>query len=175
MRSRLATRSARLVLAAAAAAVALTGAAATAAVAGTGASAAPRVCTTSDLTFKVTAETQAGGYDLVTAKAKRGVTCTLEGLYPSASYGSSIDTEVSPIEQSVGEDIVLSGSKAAYAGINPKTTNTDGGIEFDQIHLSLLGDELNAVTLALPHTVTVDQPVATNWHADKADAVPFGG
>ncbi|MEU0218602.1 dienelactone hydrolase family protein [Streptomyces sp. NPDC006265] len=39
--------------------------------------------------------------------------------------------------------------------------------------LSVAGDEANAVTLTLPETVTVDRPVATNWHADPADAVPF--
>ncbi|MCZ9347858.1 DUF4232 domain-containing protein, partial [Streptomyces sp. TRM76130] len=119
MRSHIAARSARtarIVLAAAAGAVALTATAATAAVAGT---TAPRVCATDDLTFEVTAETQAGGYDLVAATAKPGVTCTLRGVYPSASYGSSPETEVSPAQQAVSEDILLTGSKAAYAGINP--------------------------------------------------------
>jgi hypothetical protein len=169
LRSRLTTRAARLALATVAAAAALTATATTTA----GAASAPRACTTGDLTFEVTAQTQAGGYDLVTAKAKRGVTCTLEGVYPSASYGSSADTEVSPAEQAVSADIVLSGTKAAYAGISPKSTNNDYGIEFDRIHLSVLGDELNAVTLTLPDSVLVDRPVATNWHAKAADAVPF--
>ncbi|WP_320773738.1 hypothetical protein [Streptomyces sp. CRN 30] len=172
LRSRLTTRSARLFLATAAAAVALTATATTAATAGT-ASTTPRACTTGDLTFKVTAQTQAGGYDLVTAKAKKGVTCVLEGVYPSASYGSSAATEVGPAEQAVSDDIVLTGSKAAYAGISPKSTNNNHGIEFDRIHLSVTGDEANAVTLVLPDTVLVDRPVATNWHADRADAVPF--
>ncbi|MFC8367143.1 MULTISPECIES: DUF4232 domain-containing protein [unclassified Streptomyces] len=173
MRSRFATRSARLVLAAVAA-LALGGAATATATADSGSS-TTQPCATSDLNFKVTSETQAGGYYLVTAKAKPGIICHLEGVFPSASFGSSPDTEVSPAEQSVSDDIVLAGSTAAYAGISPKSTNNDNGVQFDRLHLSVAGDEENAVTLRLPDTATVDRPVATNWHADPADAVPFTG
>jgi len=62
-----------------------------------------QACGTNDLTFTVSEETQAGGYLLVTAKALPGITCYLEGVYPSASFGSSADTEVSPAEHSVTE------------------------------------------------------------------------
>ncbi|WP_258572721.1 DUF4232 domain-containing protein [Streptomyces sp. KM273126] len=171
MRSRFAARSARLVLTAVAA-VALT-ATATATATADSRSGNAQACGTNDLTFTVSSETQAGGYLLVTAKAKSGVTCTLEGVFPSASFGSSADTEVSPAEHSVSESVTLSGSKAAYAGINPKTTNDNNGRQFDLLHLSVAGDETNAITLDLPDTVTVDRPIATNWHADPADAVPF--
>ncbi|MFF8873090.1 DUF4232 domain-containing protein [Streptomyces massasporeus] len=171
MRSRFAAPSARLALAALAA-VAVTATAAGTATADSR-SAAVRACATKDLSFKVTSKTQAGGYYLVTAKAKSGVTCYLEGVFPSASFGSSADTEVGPAEHAVSDRVTLSGSTAAYAGINPKTTNNDFGKEFDFLHLSVAGDETNAVTLALPDTATVDRPVATNWHADPADAVPF--
>ncbi|MFD7242115.1 DUF4232 domain-containing protein [Streptomyces massasporeus] len=171
MRSRFAAPSARLALAALAA-VAVTATAAGTATADSR-SATVRACATKDLSFKVTSKTQAGGYYLVTAKAKSGVTCYLEGVFPSASFGSSADTEVGPAEHAVSDRVTLSGSTAAYAGINPKTTNNDFGKEFDFLHLSVAGDETNAVTLALPDTATVDRPVATNWHADPADAVPF--
>ncbi|MGC0377148.1 DUF4232 domain-containing protein [Streptomyces sp. SAI-229] len=171
MRARFATRSARLALAAVAA-LALGGAATATATAD---SSTTQPCATSDLNFKVTSETQAGGYYLITAKAKPGIVCHLEGVFPSASFGSSPDTAVSPAEQSAGDDIVLGGSTAAYAGISPKSTNNNDGIQFDRLHLSVAGDEENAVTLRLPDTATVDQPVATNWHADPADAVPFIG
>lgn len=170
MRSRLVARSARLALAALAA-LALTGAATAAATADT--TSTTPACVTDDLTFTVSEETQAGGYLLVAAQAKPGISCTLEGVYPSASFGSSLDTEVSPAEQSVSESITLGGSTTAYAGINPKTTSDDLGWEFDQIHLAVTGDELNSITLDLPDTVTVNQPIATNWHTDPADAVPF--
>ncbi|MFJ8593361.1 DUF4232 domain-containing protein [Streptomyces sp. NPDC093598] len=173
MRSRFAAHSARLALAAVAA-VSLT-AAATATATADSRSDTVRACGTKDLTFKVNLETQAGGYYLVTAKAKSGVTCYLKGVFPSASFGSSPDTEVAPAEHSVGENVVLSGSRAAYAGINPKTTNDNHGKQFDRLHLSVAGDETNAVTLTLPETATVDRPIATNWHADPADAVPFSG
>jgi hypothetical protein len=173
MRSHFTAPSARLALAAVAA-VAIT-ATATATATADSRSSAVRACVTKDLTYKVSSKTQAGGYFLVTAKAKSGVTCYLEGVFPSASFGSSADSEVSPAEHAVSERVTLSGSSAAYAGINPKTTNNDHGRQFDFLHLAVAGDETNAVTLALPETATVDRPIATNWHADPADAVPFSG
>ncbi|MEU2913060.1 DUF4232 domain-containing protein [Streptomyces massasporeus] len=173
MRSRSAAPSARLALAAVAAVAVTATAAGTATATTDSRSATVRACATKDLSFKVSLKTQAGGYYLVTAKAKSGVTCYLEGVFPSASFGSSADTEVAPAEHAVSDRVTLSGSTAAYAGINPKTTNNDFGKEFDFLHLSVAGDETNAVTLALPDTATVDRPVATNWHADPADAVPF--
>lgn len=173
MRSRLASPSTRLALAAVTAA-ALT-AAATAAAHAAADSRGPvtRACVTDDLSFGVTSGTQAGGHLLLTAKARPGITCHLPGVFPSASFGSSADTEVGPAEHAVGEGVTLSGSRAAYAGINPKTTADEHGKQFDRLHLSVLGDESNSVTLKLPETVTVDRPVATNWHADPADAVPL--
>ncbi|MFD5233667.1 hypothetical protein ACFWJ5_35105 [Streptomyces qaidamensis] len=175
MRSRFSAPSARLALAAVAAVAVTATATATAAATADSRSTAVRACVTEDLTYRVSLKTQAGGYFLVTAKAKSGVTCYLEGVFPSASFGSSADTEVSPAEHAVSDRVILSGSTAAYAGINPKTTNNDHGREFDFLHLAVAGDEANAVTLALPETATVDRPTATNWHADPADAVPFSG
>ncbi|WP_164551728.1 DUF4232 domain-containing protein [Streptomyces sp. WAC 01529] len=178
MRSRLAARSPRATRLAltAVAAVALTTTAAGAALAVDGqsrASAVEQACGTNDLTFKVTEKTQAGGYLLVTAKARPGITCYLEGNIPSASFGSSPDTEVLPIEQGITESIKLSGTTAAYAGINPKSTDNDYGIEFERLFLSVAGDEENSVALRLPSATLIDKPLATNWHADPADAVPF--
>ncbi|MDQ0718468.1 hypothetical protein QFZ55_007920 [Streptomyces luteogriseus] len=173
MRSRFAAPSARLALAAVAAVAVTATAAGTATATADSRSNTVRACATKDLSFKVSLKTQAGGYFLVTATAKSGITCYLEGVFPSASFGSSADTEVAPAEHAVSERVTLSGSTAAYAGINPKTTNNDFGKQFDFLHLSVAGDETNAVTLALPETATVDRPVATNWHADPADAVPF--
>ncbi|WP_399925039.1 DUF4232 domain-containing protein [Streptomyces kanamyceticus] len=174
MRSRLAARSARLALTAVAAAALTATAAGTAPAAG-GQSKAPVVeqsCGTNDLTFKLTEKTQAGGYLLVTAKARPGITCYLEGTIPSASFGSSPDSEVTPAEQAVTDSVKLSGATAAYAGINPKTTN-DYGTEYERLFLAVAGDETGAVTLKLPGATLVDKPVSTNWHADPADAVPF--
>ncbi|MBT3151090.1 DUF4232 domain-containing protein [Streptomyces sp. CHD11] len=171
MRSRIATRSARLALAAVAT-LALGATATTTAAADSG-DHRTQPCATSDLTFTVTSETQAGGYYLITAKARPGIICHLAGVFPSASFGSSPDTAVSPAEHSVSDDVVLAGSTVAYAGISPKSTNNNHGIQFDRLHLSVAGDEENAVTLRLPDTATVDRPIATNWHADAADAVPF--
>ncbi|WP_345943751.1 DUF4232 domain-containing protein [Streptomyces sp. SID3212] len=178
MRSHLATRPARLALAAVAAvaltATAITGSASAATAGSDRDSSNVRNCGTNDLSFTISSRTQAGGYLLVTAKAKSGVTCHLEGILPTAFFGSSRDSHVSPAQHAVSEGVTLSGSTAAYAGINPKTTNDENGIQFGQLFLSVAGDEDNTVTLTLPRTVTVDRPIATNWQADPADAVPFG-
>ncbi|MDF4254403.1 DUF4232 domain-containing protein [Streptomyces sp. WMMB303] len=183
MGSRFSFHTSRLVLAAAGAAVlAATGAAtASAAAAPDGGARAEagqqagwgQACGTDDLNFTVSTETQAGGYYLVTAKAKPGITCYLEGTIPSASFGSAADTHASPAEQAVTDTVELSGSTAAYAGISPKSTNSNGGREFGQLILAVAGDEAHPVGFQLPETVEVDRPVTTNWHADPADAVPF--
>ncbi|MFK4066827.1 hypothetical protein [Streptomyces sp. NPDC029674] len=80
----------------------------------------------------------------------------------------------SPLEQAVTETIKLSGSTAAYAGINPKSTNDDHGREFDRMIIAVAGDEEGAISVNLPSPTLIDKPLSTNWHADPADAVPFG-
>ncbi|RLL70209.1 DUF4232 domain-containing protein [Streptomyces sp. Z26] len=174
MRARMSSRPARLVLAAVAGLALAGGAAVTATAASGGASGGVEpTCGTNDLDFSVSEKSQAGGYYQITAKAKPGVTCWLEGVYPSASFGSSADSEVSPAQQAVSDSVRLTGDTEAYAGINPKPVNEDGGLQYDFLHLSLLGDTTHSVTLELPSTATVIDPIATNWHADASDAVPF--
>lgn len=174
MRSRLAKRPVRLVLAAAAALALAGGVAATASATGDGGGETPtQSCGTNDLTFSLNEETQAGGYYQITAKAKPGITCWLEGVYPSASFTSDADTEVSPSEQSVSENIKLSGDKVAYSGINPNPGGSETGVQSDKLHLAIEGYENHAVTLDLPREGMIDKPTATNWHADASDAVPF--
>ncbi|MEU6992210.1 DUF4232 domain-containing protein [Streptomyces sp. NPDC046465] len=176
MRSRLATRSTRLLVTAVAAAALTAAGTATALAIGGGQGSSHAVglaCGTGDLTFKLTEETQAGGYFLITAKARPGITCYLEGTFPSAGFGSSADTQVTPAEQAVTDSVKLSGSTAAYAGINPKTTNDDYGTELGRLFLAVAGDEGNTVALRLPSPTLIDKPISTNWHADPADAVPF--
>ncbi|WP_409238469.1 hypothetical protein [Streptomyces sp. PA5.6] len=174
MRSRLAARPVRLVLTAVAAAALTTTVAGTAlAVGGQSKAPAEQVCGTNDLTFKVTEKTQAGGYLLVTAKARPGITCYLEGTFPSAGFGSHPDRQVTPAEQAVTDDVKVSGTKVAYAGINPKSTNGNSGAEFDWMAIAVMGDEGNATDLRLPSTTLIDKPKSTNWHANAADAVPF--
>ncbi|MEK8172314.1 hypothetical protein NKH77_32755 [Streptomyces sp. M19] len=78
-----------------------------------------------------------------------------------------------PAEQAVTDSIELSGDTVAYAGINPKSTGNNDGREFGQLILAITGDETNPISLDLPSSTLVDRPIATNWHADAADAVPF--
>ncbi|MDQ0909085.1 hypothetical protein QFZ22_005070 [Streptomyces canus] len=128
-------------------------------------------CGANDISWSTRSESQAGGYILVVAKAKAGITCYLPAALPTVAFGSD-GTQAGPAEQSVGEQIKLSGSTAAYAGVNPKTTGTDGGKELDSIIVGIGDDDFDPVSLPVG-AITVDEPVVTNWHTDPADAVPF--
>ncbi|MFF3095963.1 DUF4232 domain-containing protein [Streptomyces cyaneofuscatus] len=130
-----------------------------------------QVCGANDLSWSTRSESQAGGYILVMAKAKSGITCVLPAALPTVAFGSD-GTEAGPVEQSVGKPVTLSGSKVAYAGVNPKTTNTDGGKELGSIIVAVGNEDPNPVSLKVG-TITVDRPVVTNWHTAPKDAVPF--
>ncbi|MEU0809189.1 hypothetical protein ABZ377_29285, partial [Streptomyces sp. NPDC005970] len=62
----------------------------------------------------------------------------------------------------------------AYAGVNPKTTNENGGKELNSIIVAIGAKDPNPVSLPVD-TITVDKPIVTNWHTSAADAVPFDG
>ncbi|MFF2535490.1 DUF4232 domain-containing protein [Streptomyces cyaneofuscatus] len=130
-----------------------------------------QVCGANDLSWSTRSESQAGGYILVMAKAKSGITCVLPAALPTVAFGSD-GTEAGPVEQAVGKQITLSKGTVAYAGVNPKTTNTDGGKELDSIIVAVGNEDANPVSLKVG-TITVDKPVVTNWHTAPKDAVPF--
>ncbi|MCD9900335.1 DUF4232 domain-containing protein [Streptomyces sp. MT29] len=130
-----------------------------------------QVCGANDLSWSTRSESQAGGYILVMAKARSGITCVLPAALPTVAFGSD-GAEAGPVEQAVGKQITLSGGTVAYAGVNPKTTNTDGGKELDSIIVAVGNEDANPVSLKVG-TITVDKPVVTNWHTAPADAVPF--
>ncbi|MFF5724251.1 hypothetical protein [[Kitasatospora] papulosa] len=129
-------------------------------------------CGTNDLEFTVTGESQAGGYYLVTAKAKSGITCYLDVNTPSVSFGSGADGVASPVGQGGEDPIELTGSAVAYTGINPKTTNTDGGKEFENVIIATTEDDPDPAELKLPDTATVDKPIVTNWSTERNESVP---
>jgi hypothetical protein len=128
-------------------------------------------CGANDISWSTRSETQAGGYILITAKAKPGITCYLPAALPTVAFGSD-GTEAGPAEQTAGKQIKLSGSTIAYAGVNPKTTNGNGGKELDSIIVAVGDDDPNPDSLPV-RTITVDHPIVTNWHTDPKDAVPF--
>ncbi|MDQ0812468.1 hypothetical protein QFZ63_004182 [Streptomyces sp. B3I7] len=130
-----------------------------------------QTCGANDISWSTKSETQAGGYILITAKAKSGITCWLPAALPTVAFGSD-GTQAGPAEQSVGQQIKLSGSTAAYAGVKTKSTNSDGGVEFDNIIVAVGDSDPNPVSLPVD-TITVDKPIVTNWHTAPADAVPF--
>ncbi|MFE4535095.1 hypothetical protein ACFRKB_08425 [Streptomyces scopuliridis] len=129
-------------------------------------------CGTNDLDFTVTSETQAGGYYLVTAKAKSGITCYLDVNTPSVSFGSNAEGVASPVGQGGEDPIKLTGSAVAYTGISPKTTNSDSGIEFENVIIATTEDDPNPAELKLPDTATVDKPIVTNWSTNSSETVP---
>ncbi|MEU6298568.1 DUF4232 domain-containing protein [Streptomyces erythrochromogenes] len=129
-----------------------------------------QVCGANDIAWSTKSETQAGGYILVVAKAKPGITCTLPAVHPTIAFGSD-GTEAGPAEQSTGKQITLSGNTTAYAGVNPKTTSANGGKELDSIIVAIGNADPDPVSLPVG-TITVDKPIVTNWHTSPKDAVP---
>lgn len=129
-----------------------------------------QACGANDISWSTRSESQAGGYILIMAKAKQGITCILPTALPTVAFGSD-GTEAGPAEQSVGDAVTLSGATTAYAGVNPKTTDTDGGKELDSIIVGVGNEDPDPVSLEVG-TITVDKPVVTNWHTAPADAVP---
>ncbi|MFB6979968.1 hypothetical protein [Streptomyces scopuliridis] len=129
-------------------------------------------CGTNDLDFTVTSETQAGGYYLVTAKAKSGITCYLDVNTPSVSFGSDADGVASPVGQGGEDPIKLTGSAVAYTGISPKTTNDDSGVEFENVIIATTEDDPDPAELKLPDPATVDKPIVTNWSTNSSETVP---
>ncbi|MEU5053861.1 MULTISPECIES: hypothetical protein [unclassified Streptomyces] len=129
-------------------------------------------CGTNNLDFTVTSQSQAGGYYLVTAKAKSGITCYLDVNTPSVSFGSGADGAASPVGQGGEDPIKLTGSAVAYTGISPKTTKSNAGKEFENVIIALTDDDPNPAELKLPDTANVDKPIVTNWSTNRAETVP---
>ncbi|MFD0279873.1 hypothetical protein ACFVHB_39105 [Kitasatospora sp. NPDC127111] len=129
-----------------------------------------QACGANDLTFSAKLETQAGGYVLITAKAKPGITCTLSGAHPTIAFGST-GIEAANAEQAAGEPITLSGSKAAYAGVSPKSSKGNQAVEFGDVIIAIGNADPNPVSIPVG-SIKVDKPVVTNWHTDPKQAVP---
>ncbi|MFF2195831.1 DUF4232 domain-containing protein [Streptomyces sp. NPDC058157] len=129
-----------------------------------------QACGADDIAWSAKSESQGGGYILITAKAKPGITCTLPAALPTVAFGSD-GTQAGPAEQAAGKPIQLSGGVTAYAGVNPKTTKENGGKELESIIVAVGNSDPNPVSLPVG-TITVDRPVVTNWHTSAKDAVP---
>lgn len=130
-----------------------------------------QTCGANDISWSAKSESQAGGYILIAAKAKSGITCYLPAALPTVAFGSD-GTQAGPAEQSAAKQIQLSGNTAAYAGVNPKTTKENGGKEFESIIVAVGNSDPDPVSLQVG-TITVDHPVVTNWHTSPKDAVPL--
>ncbi|MFJ2766742.1 DUF4232 domain-containing protein [Streptomyces sp. NPDC087300] len=129
-------------------------------------------CGTNDVSLTLTSQSQAGGYYLVTAKAKSGITCYLDVNTPSVSFGSGAEGVASPVGQGGEDPIKLGGSAVAYTDTSPKSTDADGGVEFNSVIVALTEDDSNPAELKLPEPATVDKPIVTNWSTNSAETVP---
>ncbi|MDJ1643976.1 hypothetical protein [Streptomyces pakalii] len=129
-------------------------------------------CGTNDLDFTVTWEAQPISHYLVTAKAKSGITCYLDVNTPSVSFGSGADGVASPVGQGGEDPIKLSVSSVAYAGINVKTTEGEGGKQFENVIIATSEDDPNPAEVELPDAPTVDKPIVTNWSTKRDEVIP---
>ncbi|MEV5583255.1 hypothetical protein AB0L39_32440 [Streptomyces parvus] len=129
-------------------------------------------CGTNDLDFTVTWEAQPISHYLVTAKAKPGITCYLDVNTPSVSFGSGADGVASPVGQGGEDPIKLSGSSVAYAGIDAKTTEGEGGKKFENVIIATSEDDPNPAEVELPDAPTVDKPIVTNWSTKRNEVIP---
>ncbi|MEU5373375.1 hypothetical protein ABZ362_31165 [Streptomyces sp. NPDC005951] len=129
-------------------------------------------CGTNDLDFTVTWEAQPISHYLVTAKAKSGITCYLDVNTPSVSFGSGADGVASPVGQGGEDPIKLSGSSVAYAGIDAKTTEGEGGKKFENVIIATSEDDPNPAEVELPDAPTVDKPIVTNWSTKRDEVIP---
>ncbi|MET8546771.1 DUF4232 domain-containing protein [Kitasatospora sp. NPDC004799] len=129
-----------------------------------------QACGANDLVFAAKTESQAGGYILISAKAKPGITCTLPGTHPVVAFGSG-GIEAAPVEHGTGEPITLSGAKTAYAGIMAKTTKGNQAVEYTDAVIGIGTPDPNPASVPVG-TTPVDKPVVTNWHTLPKDAVP---
>ncbi|NEB53587.1 hypothetical protein G3I48_15035 [Streptomyces griseus] len=129
-------------------------------------------CGTNDLDFTVTWEAQPISHYLITAKAKSGITCYLDVNTPSVSFGSGGDGVASPVGQGGEDPIKLSGSSVAYAGVNVKTTQGEGGKQFEHVIIATTEEDPNPAQVELPDAPTVDKPIVTNWSTERGETIP---
>ncbi|MGW8981440.1 hypothetical protein ACWGQ9_02120 [Streptomyces parvus] len=129
-------------------------------------------CGTNDPDFTVTWEAQPISHYIVTAKAKPGITCYLDVNTPSVSFGSGADGVASPVGQGGEDPIKLSGNSVAYAGINVKTTEGEGGKQFEHVIIATSEDDPNPAEVELPDAPTVDKPIVTNWSTKRDEVIP---
>jgi hypothetical protein len=132
-------------------------------------------CTTDEATIKVTVHTQASGYYRIEAKAKPGQTCYLDPAAPIVFFGSGPEGVAKPVGKAPARLIKLSGSTVAYAGVQPKSTGHNGGIEFTHMLIDI--DELDH-TDPIEYKLTgggmhlVDKPVVSHWNTDPTKIIP---
>lgn len=129
-------------------------------------------CGTNDLDLTVTWEAQPISHYLIAAKAKSGITCYLDVNTPSVSFGSGADGVASPVGQGGEDPIKLSGSSVAYAGINVKTTEGDGGKQFEHVIIATTEEDPDPAQVELPDAPTVDKPIVTNWSTQRDETIP---
>ncbi|MFF2524218.1 DUF4232 domain-containing protein [Streptomyces liangshanensis] len=133
-------------------------------------------CDNGDLNFTAATFSEGSGYHLITAKAKPGVTCILQGPPQQVMFGSDPDTVAADIDQGTGESIKLKGSTAAYLAVQPRSTGLNEGKAFETLVISVSddADEAGVLRFSGDEALPVSKPLVTPWQptADAA-AHPF--
>ncbi|MFE9608091.1 DUF4232 domain-containing protein [Streptomyces sp. NPDC006012] len=127
-----------------------------------------QACGTNDISWSVTTETQAGGFFMIKGEAKPGITCVVPADLPVVAFGSG-GTEAENAEQSAGQPITLKQGVAVYAAVNPKTTNNNDGVEYQDLIVSVASDDPNPESLNVGSFVE-DKPVVSSWHTSPEEA-----
>ncbi len=78
----------------------------------------------------------------------------------------------SPVGQGGEDPIKLSGTSVAYAGINVKTIDGEGGKQFEHVIIATSEDDPNPAEVELPDAPTVDKPIVTNWSTKRDEVIP---
>lgn len=133
-------------------------------------------CDNGDLNFTLATYSEGHGYYLVTAKAKSGVVCFLQGPPQQVMFGSDPDTVAANADQGAGDQIKLKGSTAAYLAVKPDSADTNDGKMFASLIVSVSDDGGEAGMLEISETegLPVNKPIVSHWKA-SADAAtrPF--
>lgn len=132
-------------------------------------------CDNGDLKFTVATFSEGHGYYLVTAKAKSGVICFLQGPPQQVMFGSDPDTVAANADQGAGDQIKLKGSTAAYLAVKPDSADTNNGKMFESLIVSVSdGGEAGMLKLLETEGLPVNKPIVTHWQTSAdAAAYPF--
>lgn len=125
-----------------------------------------KTCHYQDLDLSVQETSQAGGYLLITADAKRA--CFLPGNPPGITFKPK--HQASAAEKRDGHRIRIGPtSEPVYAGLVAKTTKGNQGARAKGFSFGMTKNDSRTAFIGVPGGVSEDRPVVTNWHTERED------